>query len=583
MNRYILAIWRLLDFKQKRKYWILLGVSIASTLLDLLGIYLVFILISVSKDIPFARDFMEFTKIILEQIFSFSVDNIKIIITLISVASIFFILKSCISIFLLRKTSLFLAGESAKLSEKYLASIISKNDETRRFLKNSQIVYTLAEGCNKAIIGVLGSIMQIACDVLTLGLLVVALCIFNPLFTMIVCGYLIVAYMLLERFTSKKAKKYGAIKSTIDSQIGNDVHQFLNNFKELYVRNKEYFYAQMIAKKLNQSVNAVGELWFIPHVSKYVIETFLILGTLFLSLYLSILSSSEDVVQGILFFLIAGSRILPSILRIQQNSFYLKTSISQSQLFFDDVTLESLMEIESLSLPIIEFDEKAMNDVPIQVSGLTFQFDQTSEPVLSEINFVMNKNSFVGITGASGVGKSTFVELLVGLLRPTKGSIEIFGLSPSEIRAQDKVIISYVPQSTYLSNLTIREAIAFGFDDSDIDNDKVKEVLEKVGLMGIVDKMPKNIFSETGNLIGNMSGGQRQRLSIARAIYTTPKLLIVDEAFSAIDSSGESEMVELLRSLQSELAILSVFHRSALNSAVDELYKIHNRKLLRIR
>ena len=197
----------------------------------------------------------------------------------------------------------------------------------------------------------------------------------------------------------------------------------------------------------------------------------------------------------------------------------------------------------------------------LSVENLGFAYPGREETVLKEVSFHVPKGAFVGIVGPSGAGKTTFVDILLGLLRPAKGRILVDGVDVwQDIRAW-QANIAYVPQTIYLIDGTIRENIALGMRPEDIDDDKVRRVLKMAELHDFVAAQPKGINAMVGERGVRLSGGQRQRIGIARALYQEPEVLILDEATSSLDSATEESITHTILKLKGEITILSIAHR----------------------
>ena len=195
------------------------------------------------------------------------------------------------------------------------------------------------------------------------------------------------------------------------------------------------------------------------------------------------------------------------------------------------------------------------------MEGLGFQYPGTEQVVLQAVSFRVPKGAFVGIVGPSGAGKTTFVDILLGLLRPAKGCIRVDGVDIwQDIRAW-QANIAYVPQTIYLIDGTIRENIALGMKPEDIDDEKVRRVLKMAELHDFVAAQPDGIEAMVGERGVRLSGGQRQRIGIARALYQEPEVLILDEATSSLDSATEESITHTILKLKGEITILSIAHR----------------------
>ena len=210
-----------------------------------------------------------------------------------------------------------------------------------------------------------------------------------------------------------------------------------------------------------------------------------------------------------------------------------------------------------------------MADVPpplpfsdvIRVEHLGFYYPGTSEEVLTDVSFSIPKGSFVGILGPSGAGKTTFVDILLGLFVPTRGRITVDGADIRQKLRAWQANIAYVPQSIYLTDATIRENVALGESPDEIDDGRVHQALAMAELDEFVNAQTKGIETMVGERGVKLSGGQRQRIGIARALYQQPEVLILDEATSALDTETEKSITDTILKFKGQITIIAIAHR----------------------
>jgi len=281
----------------------------------------------------------------------------------------------------------------------------------------------------------------------------------------------------------------------------------------------------------------------------------LLLGILIIKLLLK--EPTEEILLSLSIILAVMSRLLPAMSRSNYNL----ALIRQTQYLFD-----ALFE-DFVALP----PEKSQNAAPItlekeiELRDVCFSYPGGQE-IFHDFNARIAVNESIGVTGATGSGKTTLVDLLLGLLKPQKGMILVDGRNIAENLVSWRKLIGYVPQHIQLWEGSIRENVAFGVPDEEIDDAKVMQALKLAQLYPLVESLPGGIefrLSDNGN---NLSGGQRQRLGIARALYHEPKMLILDEATSALDSETEKAFVEALEILSGKVTMIVIAHRlSTLN------------------
>ena len=211
----------------------------------------------------------------------------------------------------------------------------------------------------------------------------------------------------------------------------------------------------------------------------------------------------------------------------------------------------------------------------IKVENLEFSYPDTESPVLSNVSIQIPKNYSAAVIGPSGAGKTTFVDLILGILTPQKGDITVDGIDIHEGMRSWHDKIGYIPQTIYMLDDTIRNNIAFG-DSEEIDDERIWEALRKAQLEEFIKEMEEGLDTVIGEAGVRLSGGQRQRIGIARALYRQPEVLVLDEATSALDNETEAAVMEAIDSLQGKMTMLIIAHRLSTIQNCDIVYKVEN-------
>lgn len=214
----------------------------------------------------------------------------------------------------------------------------------------------------------------------------------------------------------------------------------------------------------------------------------------------------------------------------------------------------------------------------IDITNISFKYPSTQKYVLFNLSFSICKGDFVGVIGSSGVGKTTFIDILLGLLVPTSGKIEVDGKNIYDDIRVWQSNIAYVPQNIYLIDASIRENIALGVDEKDIDDEKIQKVLVASELSSFIEDLPEGVYSGVGERGVKLSGGQRQRIGIARALYQEPEILILDEATSALDNLTEKNIIDTILKLKGQITIIAVAHRLTTLEQCDFKVRLQNGK-----
>lgn len=362
--------------------------------------------------------------------------------------------------------------------------------------------------------------------------------------------------MSIKKIKSRLARQ-GKKQQKYSLEIIKSLNQGLGGIKETKVLGKENFFANDFYNSFRQFNQANFEYSVVSLAPRFVIESIVNFGLLSLIIYKILIGDViSDIVPILSLLALAAFRLMPSVNRIvgQYNNLqYLSATF--------DTVYKDFMEIKTNG---IIFKDKLIKDYffeKLKIEKLEFIYPQNKDKVLKNVSFEINKGDFVGIVGESGAGKTTFVDVLLGLLEPVGGKITVNGVDVfQDIRSWQK-ILAYVPQSIYLVDGTIRENIALGEENENIDEAMVWQALKMAELDEFVQKLPEGLETKVGERGVKLSGGQRQRIGIARALYSKPQVLILDEATSALDSQTEQNITETILKLKGQLTIIAIAHR----------------------
>lgn len=382
------------------------------------------------------------------------------------------------------------------------------------------------------------------------------------------------------------AMMYGIIKAfrrniSKQAKIQNDfaagyikcVNQGLGAIKETKVMRKEKYFLEEFSRTYQQYGEANRKYLFINQLPRMIIETMVVSGLLVMIVAkLAMGSTPEQIVPLLGVLALAAFRLMPSANRIV-NLF--NTIKFQQPLFYElypelmDIKERQESRKESYYLsdqPKLKFEKY------IQVNKLRFAYPEGREDVLRDVSFSIGKGDFAGIVGPSGAGKTTFVDILLGLLKPSDGNIQVDGQNIFDDIRSWQANLAYVPQSIYLIDGSVKENIALGVAPENIDNALIEKCLHMAELYDFVSDLPEGMETRVGERGVKLSGGQRQRIGIARALYQQPEVLILDEATSALDNDTEKSITDTILKLKGQITIIAIAHRLSTLAECD--YKI---------
>lgn len=368
-------------------------------------------------------------------------------------------------------------------------------------------------------------------------------------------------YTLLRSFRRRIAGT-GQIQNAYAAAYVQAVNQGLGAIKETKVMRKEQFFLQEFIHNYEKYGLANGQFMFLNQLPRIIIETLIVCALLFLIIEKMAMGYTPMEIVPLLGVLaLAAFRLMPSANRIITLSNGIKFQLPLFNELYRELLAIKSRKYHQRNLKMADLPPSLPFADVIRVEHLGFYYPGTLEEVLTDVSFSIPKGSFVGILGPSGAGKTTFVDILLGLFVPMRGRITVDGVDIRQKLRAWQANIAYVPQSIYLTDATIRENVALGEAPDEIDDERVHKALAMAELDAFVNAQPKGIETMVGERGVKLSGGQRQRIGIARAIYQQPEVLILDEATSALDTETEKSITSTIMKFKGQITIIAIAHR----------------------
>lgn len=396
--------------------------------------------------------------------------------------------------------------------------------------------------------------------------------------TLVMAGLLGIFMLIFTKFFKKVLVEKGQENRDTNVQITKWLLQSFSGIKEIKVTGSEDFFLNNYDSNYKRMAALQRQQSILTYIPKPVMETVCVGGLLF-TLVVKMYIGADDISDFVVMlsvFAVAAFRLLPSFNRMTGylgGLMYNKPSI--------DAIYEDLTEIEGLVIKKRQNEENELVfENKIRLEGICFKYPNTDKWILDNVNLEIDKNSSVAFIGASGAGKTTAADIILGLLKPQKGRILVDGFDIEKNMDKWHKCIGYIPQTIYLMDDTIKANILFGIPDEDADEKLLERSIREAQLEDFIASLKNGVNTTIGDRGVKLSGGQRQRIGIARALYRNPQVLVLDEATSALDNETEKEVMQAIDNLHGTRTLIIIAHRLSTIKKCDQIYEVANGKLV---
>lgn len=477
-----------------------------------------------------------------------------------------FILKSVFGLWASHSLFRFLGFQTSDISTILFKEMLCNDDSKRKEITSQERAVLLTFGSQAAVFDALGYSAIAVSEIFLILAISCLLVLLMPLIGILVIVYFVSIAYLMSFTISRKSHQLEVVNKKFNTEAIELIQSSLLLKQEISIFRRGEFFEKKYRKIFSTQTAAISSLQVLGIIPKYLLESFLVIGAVFIGVVSTLIDSEASLVAQMALVLTAAFRIMPSFLRLQSSI----TQVSRSFALSPQVAeiLNGVHEDQEEKGKAEVVQAKSSN--VIEVRNLSFKYSDLQEYAISDLSFSVPRNCVFAITGDSGVGKTTLINLILGFLKPSNGQIDFSGANVDSASR-----IGFVPQNSNFVNSSIRENIALGIDSDEINDREVRLALGSANILQEVEILPRGIYEELGEASIRFSGGQRQRLNVARALYNNPEVLVFDEPTSALDDDAKMHFGNLLASLSKEKTILLVSHDDYLIKRSDHVLKLY--------
>ena len=492
---------------------------------------------------------------------------------LILVALILLATKSITNIVLSRSLYTSLARSLSRIASETFQKVLFSKYLYVKQLKTQEVGYALTDGLTFLVIGIIGSFLTGLVEMSMLVLILLGLIWLNPIMAFGATIFFFLLALFISLFVGRRVKNYGSDYTKCTNESRTTLIDALYLYREINISGAGDFFIERFSKSRSVSAFSYSRLYWLQQVPKYIMELGIILGAALLAVLSWFTSNPTEGITSLAVFLMASTRVVPSILRLQGVHLSLREFSGKSEGIFTLLSEISGSQ-ENFSQNVISNAIPTNAPPKICLTGIGFSYDKAS--TIRDVNLTIVGGSAVTLMGPSGSGKSTICELILGLLAPNKGTVTYDGLTISDWRNQAGASIAYLPQDPHYFGGTIRENVTLSNARDEDTDERVWKALELAQIADYVHSLPLGLETVLSDRGQQLSGGQRQRIGIARTLYHQPKVLVIDEGTSALDHDTDFALVQMFSLLKDKSTVIRVTHRITTNELDQMVAYVEN-------
>lgn len=563
--------------REKRNFLFLFILMVLAAVFETIGIGLIVPFVSIVTDPLKIHEIVVLSKIY--EFFQFHSTTVFLIFATICLMLVF-VGKNLYLILFYYLQYRFLFNQQVLKSQQLLKVYLTKPYEFHIQRNSSDLLRNVNSEVSRAFNQVIIPGFVVATEILVLVCILTLLFILQPLatlFSLLILG--ISVSLFLKKFRTK-ISVLGGIQQNANSQMIKWINQGLGASKEVKVSGKEEFFINAFTEHSKLFANSQCQYQLLYQVPRMFIET-IVVATILLMMLLIILRGNDTptLLSIIALFALAAFRLMPSITRLVSAVTMIKYNYPALEVIYEDLIDKSIVENNSNINIIQQQLNKKEFKHSIKLENIYYRYPNQTTYNISDISLEIPIGKSVAFIGKSGAGKTTIVDLILGLLEPDKGKILVDGKELKEQYTLWQQKIGYIPQSVNLLDDSIRRNVAFGINNDKINDELVWQALKDAQMKEFVENLPDGLDTFVGERGVRLSGGQRQRIGIARALYHDPEIIFLDEATAALDNETEKEIMKAIDGLKGQKTIIIIAHRLSTIENCDIVYELHEGEL----
>ena len=575
MIKQILSIISILNRKQKKNFLIIICIIIVGSFLEVASIYLIYQTIQYFSNPTL---YLESQNTFL-QIYNFlNFRNFELIIffifSLISLFAIKFIFLSLMYWFQFR----FVNNLNVSLSANILENYLFQNFQFHLNADSSKLLRNLRDEASQFTHGAILQVINLITESLMFLSIVILLSYFETKLLITSSFFIIILTTGYYFFIKSTFKKWGMTRQKFAAESLKNAMESLHGIKDIKIFNSEKFFLSNYFKSMTMLSRAGIIVTTLNQLPRLLLETIIIFMVgVFIFYNFDKNSFDTGLLSTLGLFVVASFKLIPSITRIINSLNNITNNLPAVSVVEKELNLKKNIQKDLVKENNFEFNKK------ITIKDLSFKHSNRREHILEKINLEINKGSAIGIMGESGSGKSTLIDLIIGLQSPSLGNILIDENELNLFKQSWLKKIGYVPQKVYITNDTIKNNIALGVNDLAIDLQKIKKIAEQCQLDTLINRLPEGYDTKLGDRGIVVSGGELQRIGIARAMYKDSEIIILDEFTSALDKNTEIKLLDLIKDVSKSKTVIISAHKKELLDFCINIYLIDKKGLIKIK